>query len=364
MSDLESANGKPGLRIGVVDDAFAAPDRDSVELSDLEIFCEAAGEHDELSGRLLDTTGIAAHDPSAITDSQVAALFESQNQFKEIQVELESLFADFKRRRADLDAIVEGIKKFPGVSVERFASKKELEGVNELSVVFLDYNLKDGKNESKAVARDIYKAHRAFIVLMSDKPDAEQDEENFRRETRLLRGFFRYLPKRELVNSETVYRTLLFVPENSEVCHTIHDLIDALEATLGGNIEELERDELPDNPVVGQAIRRFMNVLRTLPLQDYAILCELTLSDEGHPLGDYIRRLFGSHLVHQVFATQDVAGSLRKLDQLRFTEFLPVASDPSDSLKELYAASLVEPITNPWGEHPWENESTDGGSDE
>ncbi len=150
-----------------------------------------------------------------------------------------------------------------------------------LSVVFLDYNLKDGNKESRAVARDIYKSHRAFIVLMSDKPDAEHDEENFRRETRLLRGFFRYLPKHKLVDPENVYRTLLFVPENSAVCNTIHDLVDALEATLGGNIEELDRDEVPASPVVGQAVRRFMNVLRTLPLQDYAILCELTLSDEG-----------------------------------------------------------------------------------
>ena len=354
---------KPELFIGIVDDAFAAPDRDCVNIADLQVLCEAAEEQD-LSKMVLATTGVAVHDPSIVTDKQIAALFDAKDQLGVIAGEIATLFADFNRRRDDLNAIVRGIKGFPGVRVQKFASKDELEGVQGLSVVFLDYNLKDGNKESRAVARDIYKSHRAFIVLMSDKPDAEHDEENFRRETGLLRGFFRYLPKHKLVDPENVHRTLLFVPENSAVCHTIHDLVDALEETLGGNIEELERDEVPATPVVGQAVRRFMNVLRTLPLQDYAILCELTLSDEGHPLGDYIRRLFGAHLIEQVFATRTVARSLKQLDQLRFTEFLPVASEPSDSLKELYAASLVEPITNPWGAHPWEKEREGRESDE
>jgi len=363
VSETEMNEVKPKLRIGVVDDAFAPPDRDAVKFADLQALCEVAEEKD-LSELLLSATGIVAEDPNAITDEQVAALFDETGRFNEISSEISAVFDDFNRRRKDLDAIVTGIEEFPEVKVETFASKKALEGVEGLSVVFLDYNLKDGVKESKEVARDIYKSHRAFIVLMSDKPDAEQDEENFRRETRLLRGFFRYLPKHRLVDSDTVYRTLLFVPENSHVCHTIHDLVDALEATLGGNIEELEHSEIDDKPVKGQAVRRFMNVLRTLPLQDYAILCELTLADEGHPLGDYVRRLFGAHLIEQVFTTQTVASSLKKLDQLRFTEFLPVASDPSDSLKELYAASLVEPITNPWGAHPWEKENAGGESDE
>lgn len=362
MSETELKEDKPRLRIGVVDDAFAPPDRDSVKFADLQTLCEVVEEQD-LAERLLSTTGIVAQDPNSISDEQIAVLFDATDQLNDIANEINVVFDDFNRRRKDLDAIVTGIEEFPGVNVERFASKKALEGVDGLSVVFLDYNLKDGVKESKEVARDIYKSHRAFIILMSDKPDAEQEEENFRRETRLLRGFFRYLPKHRLVDSETVYRTLLFVPENSHVCHTIHDLVDALESTLGGNIKELEQSEIEGEPVKGQAVRRFMNVLRTLPLQDYAILCELTLADEGHPLGDYVRRLFGAHLIEQVFATQTVASSLKRLDQLRFTEFLPVASDPSDSLKELYAASLVEPITNPWGAHPWEKENAGGESD-
>ncbi|QDU05470.1 hypothetical protein V6x_52070 [Gimesia chilikensis] len=363
MNESELGKLETELRVGIVDDAFASPDRESVKIADLQALCEVTDEQ-ELTDLLLTTTGIVTQDPNSISDEQVAALFDSQDQFKAISQEISNVFADFNRRRSDLNAIIEGIKLFPRVKVETFASKEALEGVDGLSVVFLDYDLKRGKKESQEVARDIYKSHRAFIVLMSDKPDVEQDEENFRRETKLLRGFFRYLPKHRLIDAETVYRTLLFVPDNSDVCHTIHELVDALETTLGGNIKELELSEIKEELVQGQAVRRFMNVLRTLPLQDYAILCELTLVDEGHPLGDYIRRLFGAYLVDQVFTTVAVAGSLKRLDQLRFTEFLPVASNPSDSLRELYAASLVEPITNAWGSHPWEKESAPGDVDE
>ncbi len=171
------------------------------------------------------------------------------------------------------------------------------------------------------------------------------------------------MPKAQLVDPDVVYQTMVFIPHNRSVCHAIHDLIDALELVLGSPVKEVERNEIEDPPQPGQAIGRFMNVIRSLPLQDYALLCELTLADEGHPLGDYIRRLFGSHLVEQVFTTGSVMRSLKAVDRLRFTEFLPLASAPSHSLKELYAASLVEPITNPWGEHPWEREPVEGDGD-
>lgn len=356
MTDTnQQAKTSSELRIAVVDDAFAPPTRDSVRTELINSFCSAVEERELEEG--LQAVGSDFLDPAVITDEQLSALYDQRAELLDLTDDLNALFFEYDKRRQDLEAIILGIEQFPNVKIERYSSLKDMQGCSEVQVVFLDYFLTDGPAESKEIARQIYNSHRAFLVLMSDHTNAQSEEESFRKSTKLLRGFFRYLPKSQLVDPDVVYRTLLFVPGNTSVCHAIHDLIDALDRTLGGDVREVEITEVEDPPVPGQAVGRFMSVLRNLPLQDYAILCELTLSDEGHPLGDYIKRLFGSHLVEQVFTTSTVTQSLKRLDGLRFTEFLPVAASPSDSLKELYAASLVEPVINPWGEHPWEDDN-------
>ena len=338
---------QPQLSVAVIDDAFANPDRKSVE-SSLPEFCDAVEEFD-VSETLLKTTGNTFLDAAKVDDKPVAALFNQRDSLPDLIDSMDLLFAKFMGRRNDLDKISEGIKGFKGVSVQTFESIETFKDTDEtFRVVFLDYRLKEA-DESADIAKEVYKKHRSFIVLMSDQPDAASHEAAFREQTGLLQGFFKYVSKEGLVDPDTVYQTMTFVPENPTVCHAIHDLVDGLEQSLAGD----------GNKASGPAVVGFMSTVRNLPLQDYALLCELTLADEGHPLGDYIRRLFGSHLVKQVFTTDSVSQSLKDLDSLRFTEFLPLAGEPSDSLKELYASSLVEPITNPWGEHPWENETVE-----
>jgi len=345
----QTTNSEPTWSVAIIDDAFAKPDRESVE-SALSDFCDSVNENGN-SDALDKATGFDFLDPALVDDGNIAALFDHRSDLSSAREDLNSLFSEFDNRRNALSLIKTGISKFPDVSVTEFRDIVHFKtSEDRFRVVFLDFRLK-GANESVEIAKQLYTNHRAFIVLMSDQPDATGNRETeFREQVGLLQGFFKYVPKEELVDPDAVYRTMTFVPENPMVCHAIHDLIDGLEQTLAGD----------GNQVSGRAVVGFMDTVRNLPLQDYALLCELTLADEGHPLGDYIRRLFGSHLVEQVFTTDSVAKSLKALDALRFTEFLPLAGEPSDSLKELYAASLVEPITNPWGEHPWENETAEG----
>ncbi len=332
------------LFVAIIDDAFAAPDRESVK-STLPAFCDAIDEIDACD-TLTKTVGNDFLDSALVDDKAIATLFDQRDKFPDLKIHMDSLYQPFLDRRNDLDRIIGGIAGFKGVFLERFESVEQFKKSDiEFRVVFLDYHLKE-TNESAEIAKEVYEKHRAFIVLMSDQPDNTGDREaKFREQVGLLQGFFKYVPKETLVDADSVYGTMTFVPENPTVCHAIHDLIDGLDLALVGD----------GNKSTGSAVARFMSTIRNLPLQDYSLLCELTLADEGHPLGDYIRRLFGSHLVKQVFTTDAVARSLKDLDSLRFTEFLPLAGEPSDSLKELYASSLVEPITNPWGEHPWEN---------
>ncbi|QEG25153.1 hypothetical protein [Mariniblastus fucicola] len=345
------------IRVGVVDDVFAPPNLSSVRTHNLEEFLDAVDEHD-LGEVLHRIVGAEQLDASAVTDIQIGSLFEHKKAFQTISREFELLFGDFQNRKNDLKAIVAGIEKFPNAKISTYDSQKAIEEEsNHLHVVFLDYQLAGGPEEAREVAKQLYSQHRAFIFLMSDQAATSDKEEGFRKDLKLLRGFFRYCPKASLKDAETVERNLLFVPTDIEICRLIHELVEGLEVTLGGNIESLDASQVSSSrPVPGQAVRRFMSVLRDMPLQDYATLCELTLYDVGFPLGDYIRRLLGAFLVDQVFRSQNVSNSLRQLDSTRFTEFLPVVSQPSESLKEIYAASLAEPIANPWGSHPWEGE--------
>ena len=339
----------PTLSVAIIDDAFAPPDRECVQ-NELKEFCAAVNENSDRDS-LKESIGCDFQDAQMVNDEAVASLFNHRDGDSFAREDIDSLFREFDKRRNDLACIKEGISKFPDVSVQEFRDIDHFERSDEkFRVVFLDFRLK-GANESVDIAKQLYTNHRAFIVLMSDQPDNTGNRETeFREQVGLLQGFFKYVPKEALVDPDTVYRTMTFVPQNPTVCHAIHDLIDGLEQAIVGD---------GNTASAGPAVVGFMATVRNLPLQDYALLCELTLADEGHPLGDYIRRLFGSHLVKQVFTTESVSQSLKDLDSLRFTEFLPLAGEPSDSLKELYASSLVEPITNPWGEHPWENETVE-----
>lgn len=357
-----AAESQKQRQVAIVDDAYDPPSRESMTTDALSTFCEAVGEND-WADRVQQIVGTDFLDPALIDDAAVSTLYDQRVSLGELRAELDALFADFDSRRNDLGRIAEGIAKLEKWKVTTFSSLSEFkESENVFEVVFLDYRLKSA-DESPQVARNVYEDHQAFVVLMSDRPAAASAEKSIRKQQRLLQGFFKYVPKEQLVDPDAVHRTMLFVPDNPIVCHAIHNLVDSLELILGGEIEEVEIDDIEDPPLAGQAVGRFMNVVRTLPIQDYALLCELTLADEGHPLGDYVRRLFGSYLVQQVFTTNTVMKTLKELDKLRFTEFLPLAQAPSESLKELYAASLVEPITNPWGEHPWESETLEGDVD-
>ncbi len=50
-----------------------------VKNAELQVLCEVAEERD-LSEMVLSTTGIAVHDPSIVTDEQIAALFDAKDQ--------------------------------------------------------------------------------------------------------------------------------------------------------------------------------------------------------------------------------------------------------------------------------------------
>lgn len=353
MSEIETQ--APKILIAIFDDILAPPTREKISPELLKEFCEAVEEYD-LAKTMEEITGVNYLVPDYVDDNHLRLLFETKPP-TQIEKEFNALFLDYVQRKRDLTILTTNLENC-GCSVVPCASEEKLFAGPKFPVVFLDLYL-EGNDEAEAVrlARRIYSEFKAFVFLMSDKANASGLEEEFRRQSRLLRGFFHFCKKDELRDSERVKRYLGFVPSNSQICHAIYEFVDSVEFALGGSIEEPSKDSKSTDK--GIVLAQFMKTLRTLDLQDYAMLCELTLRDEGHPLGDYLMRLLVDFLNQSLLQQDGIRESVKKLDQLRFTEFLPFRTEVSDSLKELYAASLFETVANPWAEHPWEILETD-----
>ena len=275
----------------------------------------------------------------------------------DIADQLDKLFLDFDQRRSEVETIEQNLRAhgFNADNIKTFQSVQDLFAGEPFQLVFLDLLLAKGEAESQEIAKEIYKRFKSFILLMSNSPIANpQQIEGFRRQTRLLNGFFEFRAKSELCDKEQFRIHIETLPKDPEVCHAIHNFVMAIEDALGSPIEEppVSEGDTPADANVA-VLSQFMHTLRALGLHDYALLCELTLRNEGHPLGDYMMRLLGSHLLAQLLSHSGVKNAVSALDKLRFTEFLPFRDDLSPSFHRMYADATTEAITGPWEPHPW-----------
>lgn len=342
-------------RVAIIDDVYAGPTCEAVK-NGLAEFCAEVGADDDLVKTLNHRTQYDFADANAVTDAGIVALYQCRSQLTDITEQLETLFLEYDQRRKQVTTIEENLKAhgFADSNIKTFQSVQDLFSGEPFQLVFLDLMLAKGEAESQDIAKQIYERFKAFILLMSNSPVVNQQVEGFRRATRLLSGFFEFQAKSNLCDREKFRIQIETLPKDPEVCHAVHNFVIALEQALGGPIDEL--------PLTGAAspagapaaiLPQFMHTLRALGLHDYALLCELTLRNEGHPLGDYMMRLLGSHLLAQLLSHQGVKNAVAALDALRFTEFLPFGDDRSPSFHRMYADATTEPITGPWKQHPW-----------
>ena len=344
-------------RIAIIDDVYAGPNLAAV-WSTLEDFCSyVGGDEDEVVQRLTTETQCNFGSVEDVTSEAIATLYHSRRKFSEIADAIDKLFLDFDQRLDEVSKIESNLKAygFKAENIKTFQSVEDLFAGEPFQLVFLDLLLAKGEPESREIAKEIYKKFKAFILLMSNSPIANtQQIEGFRRKTRLLKGFFDFRAKSDLCDTEKFRVQIETLPKDTEVCHAIHDFVMALEDALGGPIEEPPvriADSTEDGDVA--VLPQFMHTLRALGLHDYALLCELTLRNEGHPLGDYMMRLLGSHLLAQLFSNSGLKNAIAALDKLRFTGFLPFGDDQSPSFHRMYADATTELITGPWEPHPW-----------
>lgn len=353
----QSNNPVRSWRVAIIDDVYAGPSRE--DLNELAAFCAEIEADDDLAEIIRNLTDCNFADERAVTPAGILALHKSRGQLTEITEQLNKLFVNFDYRLKQVKTIEDNLKAhgWGDSNIKTFKSVEDLFSGEPFQLVFLDLLLAKGDSESKEIAKQIYEKFKAFILLMSDSPSPvknPQQVEQFRRDTRLLRGFFEFQSKSNLCDPEQFHIQMVMLPQKPEVCHAVHNFVIALEKALGGEIEELpikEASSLAD--VTASVLPKFMHTLRDLDLQDYALLCELTLLNEGHPLGDYMMRLLGPHLIAQLISHQGVKDAVTALDSLQFTEFLPFSNKRSQSFHRLFTDATTEVITGSWKPHPW-----------
>ncbi|MEX1096287.1 MAG: hypothetical protein WED34_09575 [Planctomycetales bacterium] len=346
----------PFPRVAIIDDVYAGPKVADVKTA-LGEFCAAIAPDEEVLSRLKALTQCDFLAATNVTDEAVATLFNRKAEFEGT----DALFLNFEQKRGEVERI-RGYLESRGHDVKVFSSVEGLFDGEPFHLVFLDLLLAKGEIESEDIAKQICKVFKAFVVLMSNSPGAEAREEEFRRKSRLLRGFFQFYSKEDLDDAERLNGRLELMPKNHEVCHAVHEFVDSIDLALGGPIDEPPVGDDVDGDV--GPLARFMGTLRTLGLQDYATLCELTLRDEGQPLGDYMMRLLGFHLFANLLADRPVREAVGRLDKMRFTEFLPFGQETTASFKMLYADSLTERVVEPWSSHPWQADGTPAAAEE
>ncbi len=343
-------------RVAIIDDVYAGPTLEAVK-NGLAEFCADVGADESLVRVLNQRTQCDFANASNVTDAGIVALYQCRDQLTDIAGQLERLFLEFDQRRNEVVTIEQNLKAqgFADANIKTFQSVQDLFSGEPFQLVFLDLLLAKGEDESKDIAKEIYEKFKAFILLMSNSPIANpQQVEEFRRATRLLSGFFGFRAKSDLCDKEKLRIQIETLPKDPAVCHAIHNFVMALEEALGGPIVEPKLNErAAADDARPSILPQFMHTLRALGLHDYALLCELTLRYEGHPLGDYMMRLLGAHLLAQLLSHPGLKSAVSALDTLRFTEFLPLGDERSPSFHRMYADATTEVVTGPWGPHPW-----------
>ena len=252
------------------------------------------------------------------------------------------LFVNKLEMREDVDTISNHLQE---LGLETIAIDSENLPPSSVRLVFIDYVFDPtatGERRgdiSVGKAKEIY--HRVekdiekpFIILMSDKPDAESQKETFRKDSKLISGLFGFMSKSDLKDKEKLYLALetwsIDIPQR----HNIQRFVEALEESAG------------------EVLNKFIDRVRELSFEDYANIQWLSLRPDGQPLGDYLLWLYKSYLSYLIHDNPKVLAEQKKLDRLFFDKFLPSQNKPSLQLAEIYSLALTEPRGQRHQSHP------------
>ena len=223
--------------------------------------------------------------------------------------------------------------------VQEFAPEEAPEDLSAFELVFLDYYLEDGSNDT-STAEDI--ASRAAtssasnqhqLILMSSDPNVRSDRRKFRSSSRVPGPSFAFVSKPALDAAWKVKAHLKMLATALPHSQAIYTYISAMKQNLDLAAQKL-----------GQQ-------LDDLDLGDFAHLQNLALQADGHPLGDYLSWLVSSHLTSLTFEG-DLRTKQDEIDSIEFDTTLVHPLELSGIISTFHHSALFSRNLGPLREHP------------
>jgi hypothetical protein len=343
---LHESIGRHQIRhVAVVDDAFDPVTLASFQDGEDREFIEAVNEDDQLLRDFHNLeSGTESEEllsPADLTDQAVALLLEKRETVGQGLKEVLSstLFRVLERKLSQVEILYSFLKNELGIErVERYGTAAALPG-DEFDLAFIDYRFgPSGQAESvdRAVrwAKHLYKKGRTFIILMSAEVEARGQQEYFRKESELTRGLFEFLDKEEIEDRGKFCNRLNSFCAGLKTRHEIHVFAATAEAAAKEALSALKRS------------------IHALGLEDYAYLEQISLREDGHPLGDYMLWLFGEYFAHNLAVNDSLQVARKSVNTIDYDRFLPLQRPPSVMLAKMYSAAITEPVYEGWGPHP------------
>lgn len=333
-------------RVAVVDDAFDPVSLESLQEGEEQEFIDAVNEEDALLSEFHSVvTGIESTEViqrAALTNEVVGLLWEKRQTLGELRKTLSStLFRVVERKISQVEMLCKFLKDELKIqTVETFGTGSARPN-EPFDIAFIDYRFGPSRQHESVVravewATHLYHNGRTFIVLMSSESEAKERQELFRKNSKLTRGLFEFVAKEE-------------IEDNGKFCNRLNSFCAGLDTR-----HEIHQFATAADAAVEEAVAALRESIHALGLEDYAYLEQISLREDGHPLGDYMLWLFGEFFAHKLAVNSALQPARKLANGLKYERFLPLQRAPSVMLAKMYSAAITEPVHEGWDPHPRE----------
>ncbi|SDF13149.1 hypothetical protein SAMN05216464_11365 [Mucilaginibacter pineti] len=259
------------------------------------------------------------------------------------------LFATKLERLEDLESVCLNIES-QEIDIEKLPSTHDFSDLtiiaeNKFVYIFIDYNLgvtpgDAAVNKAKEVARLIYdkcedQDQKPMTILMSSDSSVKELKDEFKKDSGLVEGVFRFTPKTDLKDKSKITLLARAYAEEFFCNHMLQDYIQSLIAAAAKAQED------------------FATGVRMLMVEDYAFIQDSILQDQQQPLGDYLAWLYGSYWTHLLVTNQPLKEKQEKIDQIISKKKPLHHSLPTPELSDIFMKALYETELGELKQHPW-----------